>query len=153
MTNSNLDQNTTTASPQRRSKKCQVTSPELMVVTAGGRIKCRRCAGVSSRTKQQCGHVALKTSKASRCKWHSGASTGPRTKEGIEAIQKANTKNGSYTKEAIVERKTKFAELNQLAVSLGINCRKGSNRVWPAKHLPDENLPQTSFALGLLLTT
>jgi hypothetical protein len=129
MTNSNLEKNTETVGPQRRSKKCQITSPELMVVTAGGRIKCRRCVGVSSRTKQQCGHVALKTSKASRCKWHAGTSTGPRTKEGIEAIRKANTKTGSYTKEAIAERKTKFAELNQLAITLGIIPRKGSNRI------------------------
>lgn len=91
-----------------------------MVVTAGGRIKCRRCVGVSSRTKQQCGHVALKTSKASRCKWHAGASTGPRTKEGVDSIRKANTKAGSYTKEAIAERIKKFAELDKLAKSLGI---------------------------------
>lgn len=120
MTNSNLDKNTTTVSPQRLAKKCQITIPELAVVTAGGKIKCRRCVGVSSRTKQQCGHVALKISKASRCKWHGGASTGPRTKEGIEAIRKANTKTGSFTKEAIAERKRKFAELKMLVASLGI---------------------------------
>ena len=115
MTYSNLDQNTATLSPQRRSKKCQITDPEPTLITAGGRIKCRRCAGISSRTKKQCRHPALKTSKASRCKWHSGASTGPRTKEGIEAIQKANTKNGGYTKRAIAERKKKFAKLNEIA--------------------------------------
>jgi hypothetical protein len=62
----------------------------------------------------------LKTSKASRCKWHSGCATGPRTKGGIEAIRKANTKTGSFTKEAIAERKQKFAELRQIAVKLGI---------------------------------
>ncbi|QWD69658.1 HGGxSTG domain-containing protein [Polynucleobacter sp. UB-Siik-W21] len=124
MTNLNLEQNTITARLQRRSKKCQITNPELTLVTAGGKIKCRRCVGVSSRTKQQCGHVALKTSKTSRCKWHSGASTGPRTEEGIEAIRNANTKNGSETLEARAERKKKFAELNELAISLGINPRK-----------------------------
>lgn len=118
MTNLNFEQKTSTVGPRRRSKKCQITNPELTVVTAGGRIKCRRCLGVSSRTKQQCGHVALKTSKASRCKWHAGASTGPRTKEGIEAIRKANTKNGGYTKEATAERKRKFADLKLLAVKL-----------------------------------
>jgi hypothetical protein len=62
----------------------------------------------------------MKTSKASRCKWHAGASTGPRTEEGIEAIRKANTKTGSFTKEAIAERKRKFAELKVLVSSLGI---------------------------------
>ena len=120
MTNLNLDQDTATAISQRCSKKCQITSPELMVVTAGGRIKCRRCVGVSSRTKQQCGHVALKSNTTSRCKFHSGCATGPRTKEGIEAIRKANTKTGSFTKEAIAERKRKFAELKMLVASLGI---------------------------------
>ena len=120
MTNSNLDQNTVTVGPQHRSKKCQIANPELMVVTAGGRIKCRRCVGVSSRTKKQCGHVALATSKASRCKFHSGCATGPRTKEGIEAIRKANTKTGSFTKEAIAERKKKFAEIKILAAVLGV---------------------------------
>lgn len=98
----------------------QITNPEPMLITAGGRIKCRRCAGVSSRTKKQCRHPALKTSKASRCKWHAGASTGPRTKEGIEAIRKANTTFGSFTKEAIAERKRKFSELKELAIKLGI---------------------------------
>ena len=124
MTNLNFEQKTATVRRQRSSKNCQITNPELTVVTAGGRIKCRRCLGVSSSTKQQCGHVALKTSKASRCKWHAGASTGPRTKEGIEAIRNANTKNGHYTKKAIAERKKKFAELNTLATSVGINIRK-----------------------------
>lgn len=120
MTNLKLEQTAKTAPLQRRSIKSQIKNPDRTVVTAGGKIKCRRCVGVSSRTKQQCGHVALKTSKASRCKWHGGASTGPRTKEGITAIRKANTKNGSYTKEAIAERKQKFAELRQIAIKLGI---------------------------------
>lgn len=105
MTNLVFDKTTQRLARQYNSKKCQITNPELTMVTAGGKIKCRRCVGVSSRTKQQCGHVALKTSKASRCKWHSGASTGPRTRDGITAIQKANTRSGSYTKEAIDERK------------------------------------------------
>jgi hypothetical protein len=120
MTNLNLDKTFTAARLQQRSKKCQIKNPEPLLVTAGGKIKCRRCVGVSSRTKQQCGHVALKTSKTSRCKWHSGASTGPRTQEGIEAIRKANTKTGSFTKEAVAERKRKFAELKILAAGLGV---------------------------------
>ena len=99
------------------------------MITAGGKIKCRRCVGVSSRTKQQCRHPALKTSKSSRCKWHGGASTGPKTKEGKDRIRAANTKTGVYTKAAIAERKKKFAELNQLAISLSINPRKRAKRL------------------------
>ncbi|MBU3586385.1 hypothetical protein ICN30_00875 [Polynucleobacter sp. 31A-FELB] len=126
MTNMNIEKTTTTARLQQRSKKCQIRNPEPFLVTAGGKIKCRRCVGVSSRTKKQCGHVALKTSKVSRCKFHSGCATGPRTKEGIEAIRKANTTFGNFTKEAIAERRKKFAELNELAVTLGINFRRKS---------------------------
>ncbi len=120
MTNPNSNETTPSVARQFGSKKCQLKNPEPFLLTAGGKIKCRRCVGVSSRTKQQCGHVALKTSNTSRCKWHSGASTGPRTQEGIEAIRKANTKTGSFTKEAVAERKRKFAELKILAASLGV---------------------------------
>lgn len=115
MTNLNSNESTPSVARQYGSKKCQITNPEPFLITAGGKIKCRRCVGISSRTKQQCGHVALKTSKASRCKWHGGASTGPRTKKGIEAIRKANTIFGGFTKEAMAERKRKFSELNQIA--------------------------------------
>jgi hypothetical protein len=101
----------------------QITKPESILITAGGRITCRRCVGISSRTKQQCKHPALKLSKASRCKWHGGASTGPKTKEGKDRIRAAHWKDGSETCEARTERKKKFAELNQLALSLGIKVR------------------------------
>jgi|LauGreSuBDMM15SN_2_FD.fasta_scaffold241539_1 hypothetical protein len=79
----------------------KVKNPELFMTTAGGRIKCCRCIGLSSRTQKQCRHPALKTSKQSRCKWHGGASTGPRTKEGIERIREAHWKHGELSKEAI----------------------------------------------------
>ena len=120
MTNLDFNENTQGRARQYGSKKCQITDPEPTLITAGGRIKCRRCAGISSRTKKQCRHPALKTSKASRCKWHAGASTGPRTKEGIEAVRKANTTFGSFTKEAMAERKRKVAEIKILAAGLGV---------------------------------
>ena len=98
----------------RCSKKCLIKDPVLFLTTAGGKIQCRRCVGVNSK-KLQCGSPALKESRSSRCKYHSGLSRGPVSKEGIEAIRKANTKFGHFTKEAIVERKRKFAELSELA--------------------------------------
>lgn len=120
MTNINLRVGGKEAARHCSPKKCQIINPEPMLVTAGGKIKCRRCVGISSRTKKQCRHPALKTSKSSRCKWHAGAATGPRTKKGIEAIRKANTTFGGFTKEAIAERKRKFAELKMLAKGLGV---------------------------------
>lgn len=79
----------------------KVKNPELFMVTAGGKIRCRRCVGFSSKNQRQCKHPALKTSKQSRCKWHGGASTGPRTKEGIERIREVHWKHGEFSKETI----------------------------------------------------
>jgi hypothetical protein len=120
MTNRKLEKNTGAGALFHYSNKCQIKNPEYILMTAGGKIKCRRCVGVSSRSKQQCKHPALKTSKASRCKWHSGASTGPLTKEGKDSIRAAHWKDGTETREARAERKKKFFELNQLASSLGV---------------------------------
>jgi len=41
---------------------------------------------------------------------HGGLSTGPRTAEGIQKIQEANTRHGDFTKEAFQERRD-FREL------------------------------------------
>ncbi|MBU3606872.1 HGGxSTG domain-containing protein [Polynucleobacter nymphae] len=83
----------------------KIQNPELFMTTAGGKIRCRRCVGFSQRTQKQCNHPALKTSskssKQARCKWHGGASTGPLSEKGIEAIKKANTKHGNFTKDAV----------------------------------------------------
>jgi len=38
-----------------------------------------------------------------RCRLHCGLSTGPKTQEGIERIQKANTQHGNYS--AAAERR------------------------------------------------
>ena len=104
------------------SKISQIQNPELYMTTAGGKIRCRRCAGVSSRTKMQCKHPALKSSKKSRCKWHAGASTGPRTEEGKARIREAHFKDGSETKKAKDERRKKFAELQQAYKKLNSLC-------------------------------
>ncbi len=91
--------------------------PEKYLITAGGRIKCRRCQARSSRTKLQCGRPSLKVSHTHKCKWHGGLSTGPRTEEGIRRIQNAHWKHGNETKEARAERSQKglqFALLEQL---------------------------------------
>jgi hypothetical protein len=96
----------------------KIQNPELFITTAGGRITCRRCVGFSRRTQAQCRSPALKSSKASRCKFHSGASTGPQTKEGIEAIKKANTKHGNFTKETI-ERTSKQDAMFRYLVDIG----------------------------------
>ena len=59
---------------------------EKLLVTCAGNISCNRCQATSRRTKLQCGAPALKSSKTQKCKFHGGASTGPRTTEGRQRI-------------------------------------------------------------------
>ena len=44
-----------------------------------------------------------------RCKFHGGASTGPRTKDGLARLTEARTKHGKFTKEKRAEAR-RFAE-------------------------------------------
>jgi hypothetical protein len=81
--------------------------PEKYLITGGGKIKCHRCQARSSRTKLQCGRPSLKISRAQKCKWHGGLSTGPRTQEGIKRIQNAHWKHGNDSKEARADRSEK----------------------------------------------
>jgi len=59
---------------------------EKRLVTCDGEKSCARCQGTSRRTKLQCGAPALKASKTQKCKFHGGASTGPKTTEGRQRI-------------------------------------------------------------------
>ena len=69
----------------------------LYLVTAGGKIKCLRCTAKSSRSKQQCGKPALKTSTTQKCQTHGGR---PHTPEVLRRISEANTLHGESTKAA-----------------------------------------------------
>ena len=80
-----------------------------MLITAGGRIKCRRCTAKSSRTTEQCKRPASKLSKTSKCSRHGGLSTGPKTKEGKDRIRSAHLKHGRETLEAKAKRSAKSA--------------------------------------------
>ena len=87
---------------------------EKYLLTAGERIKCLRCTAKSSRTKQQCGKPALKSSKTQKCGHHGGLSTGPKTAEGRQRIADAQTVHGRYTKAERLERSRESLELAQL---------------------------------------
>ncbi len=96
---------------------------EKYLITAGGRIKCLRCQGRSSRTKKQCARPSLKKSRSNRCKWHAGLATGPRTPEGIKRIQDAQWKHGNETKEARDERRRMslmFQRLEEIGWHIGM---------------------------------
>lgn len=87
---------------------------EKLLVTCAGKINCIRCQGTSRRTKLQCGAPALKTSKTQKCKFHGGASTGPKTAEGRQRISASLLVHGHETNAVRAERQLKTLELRQL---------------------------------------
>jgi len=70
---------------------------EHQLLTAGGKIACRRCKAVSGRTKQQCGRPAIRLKKV--CQFHGGRSTGPKSEEAKNRLKTLNLKHGEYIKE------------------------------------------------------
>jgi hypothetical protein len=99
----------------------QIKKPELILITAGSRIKCRRCTAKSSHTKEQCKRPASKLSKTSKCSRHGGLSTGPKTKEGKARIRAAHLKHGQETLEAKATRSAKSVIFRYLT-DLGNHC-------------------------------
>ena len=91
-----------------------ITNPQLLLSTAGGRIRCARCTAQSSRTKLQCGRPALKTSKTQVCQFHGGRGSGPNTEPGRSRIAAAHYKHGESTKAARAEYSRASATLSKL---------------------------------------
>ncbi len=58
---------------------------------------------MSKQTGKQCGAHAIRGK--TKCKYHGGWSTGPKTEEGRCRISEASTKHGRYTMEATEERR------------------------------------------------
>lgn len=67
-----------------------------ILTTAGGRITCLRCNAMSKRTKLQCGGPAVKGK--TKCRFHGGRSTGPRTELGRQICAAAKTVHGKETR-------------------------------------------------------
>jgi len=94
---------------------------ELYLITAGEKIRCRRCKARSSRTKLQCAKPALKGKVV--CGHHGGYSTGPKTQEGKQRIRAAHIKHGQETLEAKAERSKKsvmFRYLTDIGNHVGL---------------------------------
>ena len=96
-----------------------IQNPEKYLITAGGKIRCRRCKAQSSRTKLQCSKPALRGKAV--CQFHGGLSTGPRTKEGKDHIRAAHLKHGEETLEAKTERSEKSVMFRYLT-DIGNHC-------------------------------
>ena len=74
----------------------------------------KRC-GAKTRRATSCQCPAMRNG---RCRLHGGLSTGPKTAAGIEAIRRARTKHGYYSKGAILERRQGRVELRILRETL-----------------------------------
>jgi hypothetical protein len=96
-----------------------IQNPEPYLITAGGKIRCRRCKAQSSRTKLQCGKPALKGKAV--CGHHGGLSTGPKSNAGKDRIRAAHLKHGEETLEAKAERSAKSVMFRYLT-DIGNHC-------------------------------
>ena len=79
-----------------------------------GLSQCRRCQAMSKRTGLQCAAPVDRHSKADKCRFHGGRSTGPVTEQGLERCAKAKTNHVNETRAKRAERSRKSAELHQL---------------------------------------
>ncbi len=77
--------------------------------TAGGRITCLQCNANSKRTGIQCRAPASKGK--TKCRFHGGASTGPKTEDGRQRCAAAKTVHGSETTAKRLERSQASARL------------------------------------------
>lgn len=96
-------------------------SKNFTFLIAGGRIACTQCQAQSKRTKQQCRAPA--SSGKSLCRFHGGASTGPKTNEGLQRCAAVKTVHGFETRKARTERAEgmrRLRELEDLGYSLGL---------------------------------
>jgi hypothetical protein len=92
---------------------------EFLITLAGGRIRCARCNALSKRTKQQCRAPAMKGK--TKCRFHGGKSTGPKTPAGRQRIAQAQTIHGHETRQIRHERQKvllRLAELEDLMYAL-----------------------------------
>ena len=85
---------------------------EKLIVLAGGRITCLRCTARAKGSQTQCRNPAMQGK--TKCRTHGGASTGPKTQAGKDAIRQAHYKHGEQTLEAKAARSAKDAELQSL---------------------------------------
>ena len=88
-------------------------------LTLGGRVECRQCNAKSKRTQQRCKAPAIKGK--TKCRFHGGRSTSPRTPEGKARVAAAHTIHGRETRQKRIDTSYKLAELYQLE-ELGHRC-------------------------------
>lgn len=96
----------------RCKKMSQTLLLEQTLKTLGERITCQRCLAHSKRTKQQCQAPAAKGK--TKCRFHGGASTGPKTEQGRQRCAEAKSIHGNETRKARIERAEAMRRLRVL---------------------------------------
>ena len=90
---------------------------EQYLLTGGGKILCLRCTAKSTRTQQQCGRPAIKTSRTQKCQYHGGR---PHSDETLKRISEANTLHGQATKEAKEQYRHDSALMHELEDAIAV---------------------------------
>lgn len=92
---------------------------------AGGRIACVQCQAQSKRTKQQCRAPAI--AGKTKCRFHGGKSTGPKSLEGLQRCAQGRTVHGQETINMRLERSLASARLAVLeSVGFALGLLQGS---------------------------
>ena len=97
--------------------ECSADGKVKYLKTAGGKITCLRCTAKSSRTKQQCGRPAIKTSRTQKCQFHGGR---PHSEETLQRISEANTIHGQATNEAKEQYRHDCALIHELEDAIAV---------------------------------
>jgi len=96
-------------------------SVALTLTTAGGRINCLRCNAMSKRTKLQCAGPAVKGK--TKCRFHGGLSTGPKTELGRQICAAAKTVHGKDSRADRQVHRLTMQRLRLYAELLGVPFR------------------------------
>jgi hypothetical protein len=122
---------------------------EQTIITLGGRITCPRCQAKSKRTKQQCRAPASKGK--TKCRFHGGASNGPKTEAGRQRCAEAKTVHGRETRAIRAERSQASARLSVLEqVGFEIGLMTGSRTRGRKPSKMGEVYPEVQAALRLI---
>ncbi len=83
-----------------------------MFLTAGGRIRCAQCTKTSKRTGQRCrAPISANSGAIGACRFHGGASTGPKTEAGRQRCAEAKTLHSRETRQIRAERQETLKRL------------------------------------------
>ncbi len=120
--------------------------------TAGGRIQCAQCQAKSKRTGVQCRAPASKGK--TKCRFHGGKSTGPKTEQGRKRCAAAKTVHGNETTEKRIERSEASARLAVLEiVGFDLGLMSGKRSSGPRPHRILEVFPELRAIILIFIDT